>query len=128
MFCSSRPPCTRKKKKEGTKQAAGPSLEETDEKAWISPPFLVLEPRSLPPLLENRICYALLLTAGCSCLWRANCLGFGFPLEFPLQMPPALPPNCSPVVLGKLWFPIVLSVSTEIEFSILWSECSVLCK
>ncbi|GKV48777.1 hypothetical protein SLEP1_g55570 [Rubroshorea leprosula] len=43
----------RGKKKEGTKQAAGPSLEETGEKAWISPPFLVLEPRSLPPLLEK---------------------------------------------------------------------------
>ncbi|GKV32838.1 hypothetical protein SLEP1_g41407 [Rubroshorea leprosula] len=43
-------------------------------------------------------------------------------------MPPALPPNCSPVVLGKLWFPIVLSVSTAIEPSVLWNEFSMLCE
>ncbi|GKV13652.1 hypothetical protein SLEP1_g24639 [Rubroshorea leprosula] len=36
-------------------------------------------------------------------------------------MPPAFPLSAAPVLAGELWFPIVLSVSTEIE-------CSVLCE
>ncbi|GKU89960.1 hypothetical protein SLEP1_g4028 [Rubroshorea leprosula] len=43
-------------------------------------------------------------------------------------MPSALPPNCSSSSCWKILVLIVLSVSTEIECSILWSECSVLCE
>ncbi|GKV05538.1 hypothetical protein SLEP1_g17538 [Rubroshorea leprosula] len=64
-------------------------------------------------LMESfRICLALLLTAGCSCF-------VGISLEFLLHLPPAFFPLLGPVCSWKIWFPIVLSVSTEIEFSVL---------
>ncbi|GKV02242.1 hypothetical protein SLEP1_g14699 [Rubroshorea leprosula] len=43
------------------------------------------------------------------------------PVSFFSKLPPASLPPTAPVLAGKFWFLIVLSVSIEIE-------CSVLCK
>ncbi|GKV02735.1 hypothetical protein SLEP1_g15132 [Rubroshorea leprosula] len=66
-------------------------LRKTGEKAWISPPFLVLEPNNLPSLLENPdlLCSSF-LTAGCSCFVGANCFDFLLVSLLP-KLPPAFP-------------------------------------
>ncbi|GKU88879.1 hypothetical protein SLEP1_g3093 [Rubroshorea leprosula] len=110
------PPCSRTKETQ-------PCLEETGRELDFSLLFLsknlIWNPEISPPARSFRICSAFPSAVRRLQLVGANCLDF-LPVILPCTCRRLLPQPSS-VLLAKFWFLIVLSVSIEIE-------CSVLCE
>ncbi|GKV24311.1 hypothetical protein SLEP1_g33938 [Rubroshorea leprosula] len=94
-------PCTReRKKKEGTKQAAGPSLEKPVRKLGFLLLFLFLNPEILSPCWKSRICLALLLHHRLLLPCGGELAWFFVPVSFSPALAASFSPLLGPVLLA----------------------------